>query len=60
MRTATFWVLLIRHGEAKLLAPAIIFMARVKPNQVGRYGLDVRVKYNDILRPIQIASNDLI
>lgn len=59
MCAVTFWLLLVFHGKAKLLAVSIALAAWVEINKVGRCGLNMWVKYYYILQPLKIVPNYL-
>lgn len=60
MCTSTFWFLLVWNGKAELLAPSVIFVARVKAHLVGRCRLDMSVKDSDVQQPTKTVSNYLV
>lgn len=60
MCATTFWFLLVRYGEAELLAASVIFLTWVEAHLVGRCRLDMSVKYRDIYHPVKTVSNYLV
>lgn len=59
MCAVTFRLLLVFNSEAKLLAVSVVLTARIEINLAGYCGLDVRIKYYDVLQPFEVVPNYL-
>lgn len=60
MGTGTFGLLLLRQGEAKLLAAPVVLLAWVEAHLVGSSGLNMSVKDHNIRQALHTIPDHLI